>query len=108
MLIALALAVVLAVLAVYFLVLRRRAIRERIAITEFAQFLLLNPKSYGDHREKFLDYLADTGQRSPAERGRDAQLVVENMARGMFDKVVLGNVAARNAVVVAASKSLTS
>ena|SRR5581483_9599795 len=103
-----ALAVVLGLLAVSFIALYRRAIRERTAITEYAQFLLLNMESYQDHRGKFLDYLAGTGQKTPLERGRDAQVVIEKMAVSLFEKVLVGNVAARNAIVAAASRPLTT
>ncbi|HEY1891051.1 MAG TPA: hypothetical protein VGG63_11630 [Steroidobacteraceae bacterium] len=101
------LASVLGLLAVAFLALYRRAFRERIAITEFTQFLLLSPKSYEEHRQKFIDYLADTGQRTAMDRAKDARRVIEGMALNLFDKVLLGNIAARNAVVAAAAKSLT-
>lgn len=100
-----ALAVVLGLLAVMFIALYRRAFRERMAITEYVQFLLLSPKSYEDHHQKFLDYLAGTGNMTATERGRDAQRVIERMANSGFDKFLLGNAAARNAAVAAASKS---
>lgn len=100
-----ALTVVLGLLAVCFIALYRRAFRERMAITEYAQFLLLSPTSYEDHHRKFLDYLAGTRHMTAMERGRDAQRVIERMANSGFDKVLLGNVAARNAIVAAASKS---
>jgi type II secretory pathway pseudopilin PulG len=104
-----ALAVVLGLLAasVYFVVLYRRERGERLALTEYAQFLLLNTESYQDHRRKFLDYLEGTGQKTPAERGKDAQRVVETMAVSLFSKALPGNIAARNAIVSAASRPLT-
>lgn len=102
-----ALAVVLGLLVVNFIMLYRRALHESVVITEFTQFLLLSAESYADHRRKFLDYLADTGQSTPTERGRDAQRVIQKMAASLFDRVLPGNVAARNAIVAAASKPLT-
>jgi hypothetical protein len=42
------------------------------------------------------------------ERGRDAQVVIEKMAASLFEKIVVGNVAARNAIVAAASRPLTA
>jgi ferritin len=102
-----ALASVLGLLAASFLMLYRRALHERIVITEYAQFLLLSPKSYEEHRQKFIDYLADTGQRTAVERAKDARRVIASLAMSLFDKVMPGNVAARNAVVAAAAKSLT-
>jgi hypothetical protein len=102
-----ALAVILGLLVVSFIVLYRRALRECLVITEFAQFLLLHAESYADHRRKFLDYLAGTGQNTPTERGRDAQRVIQTMAASLFDRVLPGNVAARNAIVAAASKPLS-
>lgn len=102
-----ALASVLGLLAASFLALYRRALRERIAITEYTQFLLLSPKSYEEHRQKFVDYLADTGQRTADERAKDARRVIESMATSLLDTVLPGNIAARNAVVAAAAKSLT-
>ncbi|MGH8199042.1 MAG: hypothetical protein ACREVO_01530 [Steroidobacteraceae bacterium] len=102
-----ALASVLGLLAASFLTLYRRAFRERIVITEYTQFLLLSPKSYQEHRQKFIDYLANTGQRTALERAKDARRVIESMARSLFDKILPGNIAARNAVVAAAAKSLT-
>jgi hypothetical protein len=107
MLMLIALAVVLGVLVVNFIALYRRALRECIIITEFTQFLLLNAESYADHRRKFLDYLAGTGQNTPTERGRDAQRVIQKMAASLFDTVLPGNIAARNAIIAAASKPLT-
>jgi hypothetical protein len=41
------------------------------------------------------------------ERGRDAQRVIQKIAASLFDEVPLANVAARNAIVAAASKPLT-
>jgi hypothetical protein len=102
-----ALAVLLGLLVVGSIALYRRALRECRVITEFTQFLLLNAESYADHRRKFLDYLAGTGQKTPMERGRDAQRVIQKIAASLFDKVPLANVAARNAIVAAASKPLT-
>jgi type II secretory pathway pseudopilin PulG len=104
-----ALAVVLGLLAVsaYLLVLYRRERGERLALTEYAQFLLLNAESYQDHRRKFVDYLESTGQKTPTERGKDAQRVIETMAASLFGKALLGNIAARNAIVSAASRPLT-
>lgn len=102
-----ALASVLGLLAASFLVLYRRAVRERIVITEYTQFLLLSPKSYAEHRQKFVDYLAGTGQRTAMERAQDARRVIEGLATSLFDTVQPGNIAARNAVVAAAAKSLT-
>ena len=102
-----ALPVMIGLLVVSFIALYRRALRECTVITEFTQFLLLNAESYADHRRKFLDYLAGTGQNTPTERGRDAQRVIRQMAASLFDRVLLGNVAARNAIVAAASKPLT-
>jgi hypothetical protein len=99
-----ALAVVLGLLAVIFVALYQRAFRERMAITEYAQFLLLKPEHYADHHRKFLDYLASTGHMTAMERGRDAQRVIERMANSGFDKVLLGNEAARNAIVAGAAK----
>ena len=102
-----ALALILGLLVVSFVVLYRRALRECTVITEFTQFLLLNAESYADHRRKFLDYLAGTGQNAPTERGRDAQRVIQRMAASLFDRVLPGNAAARNAIIAAASKPLT-
>jgi hypothetical protein len=102
-----ALVVVLGLLALFFIALYRRAFRERMAITEYAQFLLLSPTSHEDHRRKFLDYLASTGHMTAMQRGRDAQRVIERMANSGFDKLLLGNAAIRNKIVAAASKSLT-
>lgn len=101
-----ALTAVLGLLTVSFIVVYRRVQRERMALTEYAQFLLLNTESYQDHRRKFLDYLEGTGQKTPTERGKDAQRVIENMAVSLFNKALLGNVAARNAIVSAASRPL--
>jgi hypothetical protein len=101
-----ALTVVFGLLTVSFIVVYRRVLRGRVALTEYAQFLLLNMESYQDHRRKFLDYLEGTGQKTPAERGKDAQQVIENMAASLFNKALLGNVAARNAIVSAASRPL--
>ncbi|MGA8938858.1 MAG: hypothetical protein WB439_06810 [Acidobacteriaceae bacterium] len=103
----LALIIVLGLLALMFAALYRRAFRERMAITEYTQFLLLHAESYEDHHRKFLAYLAGTGNMTAMERGRDAQRVVERMANSGFDKVLLGNIAARNRVVADASKSAT-
>ena len=102
-----ALTAVFGLLTVGFIVVHRRLMRERRALTEYAQFLLLNTESYQDHRRKFLDYLESTGHKTPAERGKDAQRVIENMAASLFNKALLGNVAARNAIVSAASRPLT-
>lgn len=103
-----ALASVLGLLAVGFFALYRRVSRERIAISEYAQFLLLSPKSYEEHRQKFLDYLAGTGQKTAVERAQDARRVIDTKAISLVDKVLLGNIAARNAVVAAAAKSLAA
>jgi len=102
-----ALTAVLGLLTVSFIVVYRRIVRDRTALTEYAQFLLLNTESYQDHRRKFLDYLEGTGQKTPMERGKDAQRVIANMAASLFNKALLGNVAARNAIVSAASRPLT-
>lgn len=102
-----ALAAVFGLLTVSFMVLYRRVLRVREAVTEYAQFLLLNTESYQDHRRKFVDYLESTGQKTPTQRGKDAQRVIESMAASFFNKALLGNVAARNAIVSAASRPLT-
>lgn len=102
-----ALASVLGLLAASFLTLYRRASQERIVITEYAQFLLLSPKTYEEHRQKFVDYLADTARRTTLDRAKDARRVIAGMATSLFGTTLPGNIAARNAVVSAAARSLT-
>lgn len=77
----------------------RRSTRDGLALSEYAQFLLLNPNSYTDQRQKFLDFLSKTAGQTSMQRGVSAMKAIHQMARSGHGPLTLGNVAARNAFV---------
>jgi hypothetical protein len=96
-----AVAVVLGLIAANIFALYRRALRDIIALSEYAQFLLLDPEVYAAQRNNFLVYLGGTRETTPVTGGDDAGKAVLASARKALDKVMLDNAARRNA---AASK----
>ena len=93
-----AIAVVLGLLAVNFVLLYRKALREILGLSAYAQFLLMNPDVYKDQREKFVAYLAGTEARTSTQRAIDAHRSIARIADNMRPQLVLANVAARNAL----------
>jgi hypothetical protein len=89
---------VLGLVALNFAALYWRALRESLAIGEYAQFLLLNPDSYADQRGKFVEYLGTTAKKTSTERGVDAAKAIARIARNMRPQLFLANAAARNAI----------
>jgi hypothetical protein len=90
-------AVVLGLIAVNFFALYRHALRDIVALSEYAQFLLLDPEVYAAQRDNFLVYLRCTGEKTSVARGDDAGKAVLASARNARDKVMLDNAARRNA-----------
>src|SRR5579862_8234602 len=97
MIIALSITLVLAVLvAINRFALYRQAVRDILAIREYAQFLRLDPESYEDQRRKFVEYVAATTDKTSVQRGADAGLAVTRIARNLREQMILANAAARN------------
>jgi len=92
-----ALAVVLGLLLVNFVLLYPRSVKENMALAEYSQFLLLNPELYTVQRGKFVEYLATTRDKTPMQRSSDAYRVIAHAARDGLDKILFANVASRNA-----------
>jgi hypothetical protein len=90
--------IVVGLLTINFAALYWRALRESMAIGEYAQFLLLNPDSYADERRKFAEYLGTTGKKTTTERGVDAAKAIVRVAERLRGEVVLANAASRNAI----------
>jgi hypothetical protein len=99
LIISLVVAVVLGLFAANFFTLYRHAIRDIVALSEYAQFLLLDPEVYAAQRDNFLVYLAGTREKTSVRRGDDAGKAILASARKA--EVMLDNAARRNA---AASK----
>ena len=91
-------ALILAVVALNLLLLYRRGIRERMALTEYIQFLFLHTNVYEDHRVKFTDYLKSTSAKTSTERGVQAAASVTNLAMSGLSHFFLTNAAARDAI----------
>lgn len=86
-------------LAVNFAALYWLALREVLALQEYAQFFLLNPDSFEDQRRKFIEYLAGTGAKTTTQCGADAGKAVVRIAKNMRGQLTLANAASRNALV---------
>jgi hypothetical protein len=68
------------------------ATRDRTALAEYSQFLLLNPDSYAEQRRKFVEYLMSTQETAPAH----ALNAMVRMAKNQFDETATANVVSRN------------
>jgi hypothetical protein len=96
---------VLLLVAANFLALYRYSLRDIIAHSEYAQFLLLNPDVYEDHRKKFLEYLASTPQRTPKEGAIASNRALATIVRNMRGQMILANLASRNQIAGKAGRS---
>jgi hypothetical protein len=90
--------IVLALAAANLFFLYRHSIRDSIVVNEHAQFLLLHPELYADHRGKFEAYLLTSAEKSGMQRSVDALKAISRMAREGRANTALANVGARNAV----------
>jgi hypothetical protein len=91
-------ALILGVVALNLFLLYRRGIRERMALTEYVQFLFLHTNVYEDHRVKFSEYLKSTSASSSPKRGDQAAASVTNLAMSGLSQFFLTNAAARDAI----------
>lgn len=92
------LAAIFAVFALFELSAAKSSYRKLNDLNEYVQYLLFHPQVYGDHREKFLSYVAQLGEADVTQRAMASSRAVEYMAIGLADKILLPNILSRSGV----------
>lgn len=95
---------ILAVVALSLFLLYRRGIRERMALTDYVQFLFLHPSVYADRWVKFTDYLKSTSAKISTERGLQAAASITTLAMSGLSRLVQTKAAARDAIAKESEK----